>query len=119
MSFANEKGGYTKVLEVTRENSNRSVTMLKEDFLTKSDNYVLNVSDFVTNTSPPLNEIDEPYFTILARGTLDQTIAEASARLPEFLQGIDSFKPSKYRTWIELARQLDGWFKTGVSKLKG
>lgn len=112
MSFINEKGGYTKVLEVTRENSNRSVTMLKEDFLTKSENYVLNVTDFVTSTSPPLNEIDEPYFRIMSRGEYHETLAQAELRLPSFLDNVNvrEFRPKNYRTWMELARQMNDWF---------
>ena len=108
MSFVNEKGGYTKVLEITRENSNRSVTMLKEDFLTKSENYVLNVTDFVTSTSPPLNEIDEPYFRIMPRGDYHETLVQAELRLPGFLDKVNvrEFRPKNYRTWMELARQM-------------
>lgn len=112
MSFVNEKGGYTKVLEITRENSNRSVTMLKEDFLTKSENYILNVTDFVTSTSPPLNEIDEPYFRIMPKGAHNETIAQAELRLPVFLDNVNvrEFRPTNYRTWMELARQMNDWF---------
>ena len=113
MSFANEKGGYQKTIEVVRQNSNTSITMLKVDFLKKTANYILNVTDFVTNTTPPLNLIEEPYFTIMPRGYVNETLADAEFRLPIFLQtdSIRYFRPTYYRTWLELARQIDLFFE--------
>ena len=109
MSFANEKGGYIKTLEITRENSNRSYTTLSTNFLEKTENYILNVTDFVTNTSPPMNLIEGPYFTLMPLGDQGQTLvqAAAAANAPE----IASFTPTPYRSWLELGRQLDTFFK--------
>ena len=113
MSFANEKGGYQKALEVVRQNSNTSITMLKEDFLKKTANYILNVTDFVTNTTPPLNLIEEDYFRVMPRGYVNETLNDAEDRLPIFLRNdsIRSFRPTYYRTWMELARQIDVFFE--------
>lgn len=112
MSVANSKGGYVKTLEVSRDNSNRSVTMLKDEFLQKTENYTLNVMNFITNTAPPLNTIDEVMFEVFARGDTGETIAQAVAREPAFLTPTNrSFTPAPYRTWMELARQIDNYFK--------
>lgn len=109
MSFANEKGGYIKSLEVTRENSNRSYCTLSTNFLEKTENYILNVTDFVTNTSPPMNLIEGPYLTLLPLGDQGQTPIQAAgvAGAP----AVVSFTPTVYRSWLELGRQLDVFFK--------
>ena len=57
--IANSRNGVLKTLEISRDNSNESVTMLRDDFLKKPENYTLNVSKFITNTTPVLNLIDE------------------------------------------------------------
>ena len=83
MSFANEKGGYQKTLEVSRENSNRTQTMLQTDFLKKGENYILNITDFVTSTSPPMNLLTGPFLTVPnSRWAMTQTTTIPNKRLP-------------------------------------
>ena len=109
MSYANQKGGYQKSLEVTRENSNRSTTMLSTDFLKKGENYILNVTDFITNTSPPMNLLEGNFLRILPLGNYPENPADAQvafgAKTP-----VD-FEPVVYRSWLELARQIEEFFK--------
>jgi hypothetical protein len=103
--FANEKGSYSKTLEVSRENSNRSNTTLSTDFLLKAENYVVNVTNFVTSTTPVLNLIKGPFFTVRPVGdnNEDQDDAEQKDQAREF-------EPTPYRTWLELARQCEKFF---------
>ena len=110
MSYANEKGGYQKALEITRENSNRSTTTLSTDFLQKTENYLLNVTDFVTNTSPPMNIIEGFYVRVLPLGNAGHTLAQA-ALVGEAFAPVVEFTPTVYRTWLDLGRQLDFFFK--------
>ena len=113
MSVANIRGGFTKTLEISRDNSNRSQTMLRDDFLKKTENYTLNVTNFITSTAPVLNTIDEIMFRVLARGNTGETVFQAIAREPPFLTASNRmFTPKPYRTWMELARQLDVFFRT-------
>ena len=108
MSYANEKGSYQKSLEITRENSNRSTTSLNTDFLKKSENYILNVTDFVTNTSPPMNLLTGYYFRIMPMGNQNETLLAAAQALPTFRQL--EFEPTVYRSWLELGRQMELFF---------
>ena len=110
MSHANEKGGYQKGLEITRENSNRSTTSLSTDFLKKSENYILNITDFVTNTAPPMNTLSGVYFTVRPLGDQGETTAQAEANSVDSDQPLE-FKPTVYRSWLELGRQMEVFFK--------
>ena len=101
--IANSRNGVLKTLEISRDNSNESVTMLRDDFLKKPENYTLNVSKFIMNTTPPLNLIDEIMFDVLPMGDPND--------LPDRLLEYTTFKPSKYYTWLELARQINEWTK--------
>ena len=119
MSFANEKGGYQKTLEVSRENSNRTQTMLQTDFLKKGENYILNITDFVTSTSPPMNLLTGPFLTVQPLGDQNESQDDAFD-ISNFSLGNDPnddftqkvFTPKPYRTWLELARQLEEFFRT-------
>ena len=111
MSYANEKGGYQKSLEISRENSNRSITNLHADFLQKAENYLLNVTDFVTNTSPPMNLLSGAYFRILPLGDQNESLLVAGVAAQAYEREVD-FEPTVYRTWLELARQLEAFFQT-------
>ena len=104
MSVANVRGGWIKTLEISRDNTNESQTMLKDDFLKQSQNYTLNVDKFIMNTTPPLNLIDEVMFSV-------EPMA-APANLPARLVGYTEFRPSVYYTWLELTRQITVWCET-------
>ena len=99
--IANFKNGVLKTLEITRDNTNESVTMLRQDYLKKSENYTMNVEKFIMNTTPPLNEIDEIMFTVQPMGHPD----DLPARLDNFVE----FKPTPYYSWLELSRQINEW----------
>ena len=109
MSYANEKGSYQKSLEITRENSNRSTTTLGTDFLKKSENYLLNVTDFVTNTSPPMNLLTGFYFRIMPMGNQGETLVNAAFNSNVRARQVE-FEPTVYRSWLELGRQMELFF---------
>jgi len=50
-SLVNQKGGFYKTIEITRDSSNTSVTTLKEPMLKNTENYVCQVQSFITNIS--------------------------------------------------------------------
>ena len=58
MSIANKKGGFYKTLEVTRDDSNTSETVLTDAMLTKTNNYIVQVQNFVNSNTQPLNTLD-------------------------------------------------------------
>ena len=103
MSIANIKGGFYKTLEVNRDDSNVSETILTDAMLTKTNNYIVQVQNFVNSNTQPLNTLDEALFTIKPRGT-DTQAPETVVALPV---GISIFQPSSYFSILELSRQLD------------
>ena len=64
MTFVNDKGGFHKKLTVTQNSYSESLTVLKNAFLKKTENYSLQVTDFFTNKSPELFLDDEPVLEI-------------------------------------------------------
>ena len=69
MSLANIKGGFSKTLKITQNNSNEAICMLKEPFLKSAENWSIQVTDFFINKTPLINpEIGQeqlrfhPYF---------------------------------------------------------
>ena len=65
MTTSNKRGGFLKSLEINRQNSNTSETILKDKFLSKTDNFVCEVSRFIISNSPQINLIDEDMFQVL------------------------------------------------------
>ena len=55
---ANTRGGMQKALVVTHSHSHESKTMLKEDFLKKTENYSLQVQQFYTTNTAPINTLE-------------------------------------------------------------
>ena len=103
MTIANQRGGFLKTLEINRDGSASSETNLKDTFLKKTEGYVMQVTRFVVNNSPPLNLIDEPMFTVLRRGSqAGHTVANVQPVIPPLI-----FQPTSYKTYLELARQLE------------
>ena len=103
MTIANQRGGFLKTLEINRDGSASSETNLKDTFLKKTEGYVMQVTRFVVNNSPPLNLIDEPMFTVLIRGDQNQNrVDNVDVLDPPLI-----FQPTSYKTYLELARQLE------------
>lgn len=107
MSVANKKGGYYRTIEINRDDSNTSETVLTDAFLTKTDNYLVQVSNFVNSNTQPLNTLNEAMFTIKQRGSIINT-PDNMVALPV---DIGVFRPTSYFSVLELARQLDKYCK--------
>ena len=107
MTTANQRGGYIKKLSVSRDGDSKSVTTFRDQFLKKTQNYVLQIPRFVTNVTPPLNLISEVMFELLPRGNVGVLPANVGANL--IIKNAFTAKP--YRSWSELARQLQAFFK--------
>ena len=108
MTQANARGGYIKTLEISQDESNVSKTMLADELLKKTENYVLEVTRFVSNVTPNLNTIDENAIEVLRRPNHDQGAAQtvatmAAHNLPD---AIRIFKPTNAKTALEIVRQL-------------
>ena len=115
MTQANRKGGYIKTLEINREGSSKSFTSLKDSLIKKADNYVCQVSRFITNTTPNINLVDEVFIEILRRPHSDDVIQ--STTIEEVVDNginppdsIRQFRPKNYKTVLELARKLESFF---------
>ena len=108
MTQSNARGGYIKSLEINREGSHTSITTLRNELLKKANHYVCQIPRFITNTTPRLNLIDEVYVEILKRNDEDHTVATTAEDIPA---SVRQFKPQIYRTYLELARQLEVFCK--------
>ena len=109
MTQANIQGAFLKTLQVTRDGSNRSDTMLRTTFLKKLDNYTVQCLNFITNITPILNVDDEVMFRILPRGVRDAELDDTDFPIhwePEWTE----FRPNPYCSVSELADQIRLFF---------
>ena len=103
MTTANARGGWLKTLEINRDGSATSDTVLKDTFLKKAEGYVCQVQRFIVNNTPRLNIVDEVMIEVRRRGHLPgDTVGTV---LPT--GGQPQFKPTAYRTYLELARKME------------
>ena len=111
---ANVKGGYSKTLTISRTASPESVTTLKDDFLKKTEDYICQIPTFVMNNATQLSLVDEVMFEIRPKGLPDAD--EATIQFDGWVVSDYAFRPKTYRTWLDLARQLERFFhKFGVT----
>jgi hypothetical protein len=103
MSIANRKGGFYRSLEVSRDDSHLSETVLNDNFLTKTNNYIVQVQHFISSNVQRLNTIDEVMFQVFRRGGVNDTVDDVQTQIPDT---IAQFRPSSYFSIVELGRQL-------------
>ena len=106
---ANFKGGFLKTLSISRTANSESICTLNDDFIKKTENYVCQIPRFIMNNASKLSLIDEVLFEIRKKGDGNDdatTIIFPANWAPADFQ----FRPKPYRTWIELARQLERFF---------
>ena len=98
-----------KAIQISRDGSNRSDTMLKTTFLKNTENYVAQMTKFITNITPPLNADDEIMFEILERG--DQGTNVVNATFPaHWRDEWRQFRPRPYYSVTQLATQMRLFF---------
>ena len=104
MVFVNEKGGFHKTLTVTQNSFSESLTVLKNPFLKKTENYSISVTDFYINKSPSL--------------FLDEGVVLEIKQYDTFLGGFPphilpkhrQFTPKNCYSVQEFIRQLQNFF---------
>lgn len=105
---ANTQGSFYKTLSITRNEESSSNHILKTEFIKKAANYTCMVRDFITNITPPLNQVEEAVFRIRVRGQPGQTAAQAV--YPAFWRTEDTeFRPTPYHSTIEFLRQAQSF----------
>ena len=111
-SIANSKGGFYRTLEITRDSAQRSETTLMAPLIKNTDNYVVQVANFVSNATIPIHTFTEPLISVWRKPNINSFIQGAP------LNSIDSVvyaTPSNtlpvavYRSPMEFARQLHSW----------
>ena len=109
MTTSNLKGGFVKSLTIARDGSSESITNLKNAFLKKTNNYVCQMTNFITNITPPLNKLDEIMFQIKAKGEQHEVPGETN--FPDDWQvEWTRFRPKKHYSAMGLALQLEEFF---------
>lgn len=109
MTIINAKGGFNKRLIVTQNSFSESVTVLKNAFLKKTENYSLGVSKFLINKSPSIF-LDEG--VILEIKQFEDTLGDFPPNtwpahiLPKHRQ----FTPKNCYSVQEFVRQLQVFF---------
>jgi len=94
-----------KTIQITRDGSNQSNTMLKTTFLKTTENYVCQMTKFITNITPVLNSDSEIMFEILPKG--DQNTQVANTAFPAYWKNEwRQFSPRPYYSVTELAVQI-------------
>ena len=106
---ANLRGSFMKTIQISRDGSSKSNTMLKATFLKNTQNYVCQMTRFITNITPPLNIDDEIMFEILPRGAEGAQLANTN--FPAYWKDEwRQFRPRPYYSVTELAVQIRKFF---------
>lgn len=109
MTTANQKGGFLKTLTITRDSSNESITMLKNNFLKKTENYVVQLTKFITNITPLLTTNEEMMFEILPKGLQNEDVDVVS--FPAYWKDEwRQFTPKPFYSVMDLAIQIKTFF---------
>ena len=64
MAYVNQKGGFHKKLSVIQNGTHESLTVLKNSFLKKTENFALQITDFYINKVPEITRDTEPFIKI-------------------------------------------------------
>ena len=108
-TIANTKGGLLKTLTISRTASSDSITTLRDDFIKKTSNYVCQIPLFIMNNATRLSLLDEVMFEIRPKGAEDDDATVFVFPVP-WQTSSYQFRPRPYRTWVELARQMERFF---------
>jgi hypothetical protein len=107
MTQSNLRGGLIKTLEINQDESNVSKTVLSDELLKKADNYVLQVTRFISNVTPNINTITERVFEVLKRPLPNSNILSVPAMVVNNLSdALRLFEPKNVKTALELVRQM-------------
>jgi hypothetical protein len=104
-TVANAKNTFTRRLEILQSGSNESRTTLQSVFLSKTENYSIQVERFVTNTTPVINLIEGPYLEIY------NLPPEGHGNYINVGAPVASFSPDNPKTVLEVMYQLNEFVK--------
>ena len=110
MTTANLKGGFIKTLTVSRDGSSTSYSILKNPFLKKTNNYVCQMTHFITNITPPLNQITEVMFEIKLKGDEDEPVGAEDFDDDWKDPAWTRFTPTPHFSLMGLAQQIEVFF---------
>ena len=106
---ANQQGTFYKSITIERDGESFSNTILKSEFLKKSEHYSCLVQSFLTNITPQLNTSEEIAFQVFVRGDGDEDVVDAT--FPAHWRLADTqFTPTPYYSAIEFLRQMSQFF---------
>jgi hypothetical protein len=106
---ANQQGTFYKSITIERDGESFSNTILKSEFLKKSENYSCLVQSFLTNITPQLNTSEEIAFQVFVRGTAGDLVENVT--FPAHWRLADTqFTPTPYYSAIEFLRQMSQFF---------
>ena len=107
---ANSKSSFLKRLEITQTASHKSQCTLESTFLTKPENYTLQLEHFLVDITPSLNLIEGPYFEVLRRPAYTDTVPEDEDELLTLddmpVLGNKDFLPVNPKTVLDVISQL-------------
>ena len=107
---ANSKNSFTRRLEILQMNNHESRITLESEFLTKTENYTMQIESFVINTTPVINLIDTPYLEVLYLPTVDDPDYVAfDGFAGDVPRGV--FTPNNPKTVLEVFYQLNEFVK--------
>jgi len=110
MTTANLKGGFVKSLDISRDGSSASITILKSAFLKKTENYVCQMTKFITNITPPLNQLSEIMFSIRPKGIEGEDRDGLNFPADWSVESWTNFRPTPHYSLVGLAQQLQQFF---------
>ena len=105
MAYVNQKGGFHKKLSVIQNGTHESLTVLKNSFLKKTENFALQITDFYINKVPEITRDTEPFIKIKQFGHYGAIESEDQWQ-PHITRDFREFYPRKCYTVVELVRQL-------------
>jgi hypothetical protein len=110
-TIANSKTSFLKRLEILQTGSHKSVCTLESEFLTKPENYTLQIEHFLVDITPTINLIEGSYLEVLRRPTYGETVAEDADALltPADMPAVvnKDFLPVNPKTVLDVLSQLN------------
>ena len=104
MSIVNQRGAFHKKLFVSRNGSNKTRCVLKHAFLKKTENYALQITDFLSNKTPTVfRDEDEVLFEIMQNNGIG---GDATVWQEHFIESSRQFKAKRCYSVPELIRQM-------------
>ena len=109
-TISNSKNSFLKRLEILQTGSHKSECTLESEFLTKPENYTLQIEHLLVDITPTINLIEGSYLEVLRRPTYDETVSGnynallTPATMPAVVN--KDFAPVNPKTVLDVLTQL-------------